>query len=332
MFFYRVDSVDLALGLDTSQWISLVLVGVAVAGLVMASRPQSMSRMRRLISPLAILMVLLAVGVAGCNGGDSPVEPVVEDPGPIHVHGLGSNPTDGALFIATHTGLFRLEVGERKAQRVGDRFQDTMAFTVVGRDHFLGSGHPDARDDLPPYLGLIQSRDAGRRWREASLQGKADFHLLEVAGRRVYGYGSDFETRAEQFLVSMDRGETWQRLKPPAPLISLAVDPADSSHAVASSAKGLYSSSDGGRSWRRLEGDSGLLSWPDSRRLYLTKENGTVQTSSDGGGRWRAVGQAGGTPAAFEAASKNTLFLALHDGTIEGSTDGGKTWTVRSKP
>jgi hypothetical protein len=27
------------------------------------------------------------------------------DPGPVHVHGLGINPADEALFIATHTGL-----------------------------------------------------------------------------------------------------------------------------------------------------------------------------------------------------------------------------------
>jgi hypothetical protein len=65
------------------------------------------------------------------------------DPGPIHVHGLGINPKDGALFVATHTGLFRAGEGEPKATRVADRFQDTMGFTVVGPNRFLGSGHPE---------------------------------------------------------------------------------------------------------------------------------------------------------------------------------------------
>jgi hypothetical protein len=45
------------------------------------------------------------------------------DPGPVHVHGLGVNPADGALFVATHTGLYRVAEGERKAERVGDRYQ-----------------------------------------------------------------------------------------------------------------------------------------------------------------------------------------------------------------
>lgn len=47
MFFYRVDSNDLASGLDTSQWISLMLVGVAAAGLIRAFRPRSRLRRRR---------------------------------------------------------------------------------------------------------------------------------------------------------------------------------------------------------------------------------------------------------------------------------------------
>lgn len=208
--------------------------------------------------------------ITSCS--DSPAGPAIDDPGPIHVHGLGSNPSDGALFIATHTGLFRLELNERKARRVGDRFQDIMAFTVLGPDHFLGSGHPDGRDALPPFLGLIRSRDAGRRWREVSLQGKADFHLLQASGSRVYGYGSDFRTREEQLLASRDRGRTWRQLRAPAPLVSLAVDPADGSRLVASSTSGLYSSRDSGRSWRRAEGGGVLASWPDSRRLFLADE------------------------------------------------------------
>ena len=79
-----------------------------------------------------------------------------DDPGPIHVHGLGVNPADGALFVATHTGLFRAARGEMRAQRVGGRYQDTMGFAVVGPDRFLGSGHPDGHEQLPPFLGLIE--------------------------------------------------------------------------------------------------------------------------------------------------------------------------------
>ena len=61
------------------------------------------------------------------------------------MHGLGIDPADGALFIATHTGLYRVAPGSDKARRVGSGFRDTMGFTVVGPNRFLQSGHPDLR-------------------------------------------------------------------------------------------------------------------------------------------------------------------------------------------
>jgi hypothetical protein len=111
-----------------------------------------------------------------------------DDPGPVHVHGLGVNPADDALYLATHTGLYRLDRDSEVAERVGERHQDTMGFTVVGRNRFFGSGHPDLRDDLPSHLGLVESTDAGKTWEPVSLLGEADFHVLRIGGDRIYGY------------------------------------------------------------------------------------------------------------------------------------------------
>src|SRR5687768_15629237 len=90
----------------------------------------------------ALLIVACGDSDGGGSGTSEAGGPKTGDPGPIHVHGLGINPKDGALFVATHTGLFRAGAGESRASRVADRFQDTMGFTVVGPDRFLGSGHP----------------------------------------------------------------------------------------------------------------------------------------------------------------------------------------------
>ena len=68
------------------------------------------------------------------------------DPGPIHVHGLGINPADRSLFIATHTGMYRARRGQQEAKRVTNRYQDTQGFTIVGPNRFLGSGHPDINE------------------------------------------------------------------------------------------------------------------------------------------------------------------------------------------
>ena len=296
------------------------------------------SGMRRL------LLVVIATGlVAGCGGDDDEREdvrapdsgPKIEDPGAIHVHSLGINPKDGALFIATHTGLFRAPEGEQTATRVADRYQDTMGFTVVGPDRFLGSGHPDGREKLPPFLGLIRSTDAGQTWKEVSLMGKSDFHVLEAAARRVYGFGSDYRTRKSQFLVSDDGGRSWEKRPPPGALASLAISPDDPDYVVVAvegaRRAGLYASRGAGSRWQRLTEDGGLLAWTRSGSLFLIDARGSVRESRDDGRTWREVGEIGGPAAAFEAVGDN-LYAALHDGTIKLSGDGGRSWSIRSRP
>lgn len=292
---------------------------------------------RSRLYPLAVA-VACALLLIGCGASESdPAEPDAtpsvpgRDPGPVHVHGLGINPKDRALFIATHTGLFRAAAGEREATRVADRWQDTMGFTIVGPDEFLGSGHPDGREKLPPFLGLIRSVDAGETWRPISRMGKSDFHVLEARGARIYGSGSDFETREPETLVSDDGGRTWREIRPPGALLALAIHPRDPDHVVVATEGGLARSTNAGRSWRPLRAASGLLAWPTATALFLVENSGTLSISRDGGRSWREVGQVGGQPAAFED-SGSELYAALHDGTVKRSADDGATWTVRTAP
>lgn len=134
---------------------------------------------------VAILGMLLVIG--GCarsvdERGSLAAPP--DPPGITHIHGLGIDPADGSLYAATHSGLDRIR-GDG-ADIVANRYQDTMGFTVVGRRHFMASGHPDLREDLPPLLGLLESRDAGRTWKKRSLLGEADFHTLRHAHGQIW--------------------------------------------------------------------------------------------------------------------------------------------------
>jgi len=234
--------------------------------------------------------------------------------------------------VATHTGLFRAAPNEMRARRVGDRYQDTMGFAVVGPDRFLGSGHPDGREQLPPFLGLIESGDAGRSWDAISLQGKVDFHVLEASGRRIYGYGSDFDTRAPQFLASADGGRNWRELRAPESVISLAISPADSNAVVASGESRLFQSEDGGRTWSPIDGPGvGLLVWL-TNGVVLVDLEGRVWQDTKLEGSWRPIGTVDGLPAAFDAGPDGELLVALHDGTIKRSTDVRRTWAVRARP
>jgi hypothetical protein len=280
-------------------------------------------RRRSLLRALAgaLLLALAILVVAACSGeGDEAAEGADGDP--IHAHGLGVNPADGALYIATHTGLFRMEEGSDEATRIGDRRQDTMGFTVAGPDRFLGSGHPDLREGLPPLLGLIESRDRGQSWEPISLLGAADFHALRATGSFIHGY----DASGGRLMISDDGGETWRVRRPP-PLIDLAVDPDDPSRVVAASARGLIVSGDDGSTWRPLGGSPGLLAWPRRDALYALSFAGELRVSRDGGATWTRAGRVDGRPEAMTAPASDRLIVALEHAAVTSSSDGGRTWT-----
>lgn len=103
-----------------------------------------------------VLSVVAALTLGACSPGsvDRSAAPTAQDPGIEHVHGLAVDPADGVLYAATHYGVFRMPA-DTIPIRVADRYQDTMGFTVIGPNSFLGSGHPDvlADPDLPSRQG-----------------------------------------------------------------------------------------------------------------------------------------------------------------------------------
>lgn len=269
---------------------------------------------------LGIALLAIILGALWLRDDDDRRAASELDPGPVHVHGLGINPSDGALYIATHTGLWRLPRGAQAPERVGESRQDTMGFTVVGPDHFLGSGHPD-NVRQPPLLGLIESKDRGEDWDSISLLGEADFHVLRAVGSRIYGY----DVTNERLMVSTNGGRSWTQHRPPA-LIDLAPDPVNPTRVVASTERGLLFSRDAGVSWRPLGEGAGLLAWPAPNVLYLVTGTGEVMRSDDRGRRWVRSGAIDGQPAAFLATTGRELYAAVHRGGIVRSRDGGRTW------
>jgi hypothetical protein len=215
------------------------------------------------------------------------------------------------------------------AARVGDSFQDTMGFTVVGPDHFLGSGHPDVagtREGLPGLLGLIESTDAGATWEPVSLLGEVDFHGLAYAHDQVYGWDST----SGRFMVSADQ-TTWDE-RSTLDLFGFAVDPDDANHVIGAGPEGLVGSTDGGRSWGRTDGPGlVVLSWDADAGLWGADQAGAVWQRD--AGDWTQAGELPGAPQAF-LATADGLYAAVgdHDTGRTGiytSDDDGRTWDLR---
>jgi hypothetical protein len=236
------------------------------------------------------------------------------------VHGLGVNPADGTLYVAGHYGVFRVEDGA--PERVADRWQDTMAFTIAGPDTFLASGHPDLREDLPPHLGLIESTDAAQTWQHLSLQGEADFHALEVVGDRIYGY----DATSGRLMTTTDR-TTWETIAT-GPYVDLA--------ALPSQPDGVLATTDGqGVAEVRLDGTVRMLadapelvmidSTPSGLYVGITG-GGEVYTTTAATQPWMGAGQVDGVPAAL-AVADDAWYVATEEA-ILSSGDEGATWEV----
>lgn len=289
-------------------------IGIGGAGLRVGRQ-----RIRRAV------VIGLGSAVATLSTGCSSTEPIradgVPDVGVVHVHGLGVDPADGALYAATHSGLFRID-GDGSAERVGEHWHDLMGFTVVGPNRFVASGHPDLRTDLPPLLGLVESDDGGETWVSRSLLGEADFHALEAVGDRVYAY--DGTTGR---LMTTSDGERWNRRSRVASVIDIAVSPVDPEEVLVTTGSGTLRSDDGGRIWEQLHGPpaAAFVAW-GTEHAWIVSSDGEVSSSRDAGDTWRSVGTIdGGPPEAFTL-SDGELYVAT-PGRILRSGDG-ENWEL----
>ncbi|MFC4003698.1 F510_1955 family glycosylhydrolase [Prauserella oleivorans] len=274
---------------------------------------------------IGAVAVIAAVALAGCGQTGEQAADNEADAAPSlgHVHGLGVDPADGTLYAASHYGVFRLP-DQGKPELIADRQQDTMGFTIVGPRHFLGSGHPDPDEDLPPHLGLIESTDAGQTWESLSLAGEADFHALEAKHNQVYGYDS----QTQQLMVTADR-QNWDRRARLA-LADFTVHPANADTVLATTEEGPARSTDGGRTFTTMPKAPLLLllDWPAENTLIGIDPDGRVHTSKDGGTSWSTAGQVPGAPQALATNGSSDVYVATETG-IHASRDGGRTFTLR---
>jgi hypothetical protein len=275
-------------------------------------------------APAAALVGVVLAAAAACSTGGSDNDTAARPGGGSapemeHIHGIGVDPEDGAVYAGTHYGLFRID--GRSATRVADRVQDFMGFTVAGPEHFLASGHPGEGQDGPGSLGLIESTDAGETWHELSLSGEADFHSLEYRHGRVYGLNS----MTGQLLVSTDM-KSWQELSRTA-IADFAISPSDPDVLLATTQQGLAQSTDGGRTLA-VVGSAPLMvfiSWGEDGTLAGVTPEGVVYTADDVAGAWTERGSLDGQPEALTVQSAKEIYAAAN-GAVMVSTDGGRTF------
>lgn len=164
-----------------------------------------------------------------------------------HFHGIAVDARESSrILLATHHGLFAV-TSDGKATQISATSDDYMGFTPHPSDPLVlyASGHPESGGNL----GFIVSKDAGRTWTRMApgVGGPVDFHQMDVSKADpnvIYGVFGDIQRSA-------DGGRTWRKIGPPPEgLIRLAASRRDADTLFAATQKGLFKSTDAGRSWQ----------------------------------------------------------------------------------
>lgn len=240
-------------------------------------------------------------------------------------------------------------------------------------DVWVGTGEANPRNDVSYGDGVYRSRDGGKTWTHLGLTHTYAIAKIALDPRDpnvavVAALGDPFHDSAERGVFkTADGGKSWRQTlvlstsTGAADLSRSATDPNEvfaamwqfhrsSWHLTSGGpAGGLYKSSDGGITWRKIEGNGfargitgriGVAIAPsDAKRIYAVAEaaDGLLWRSDDGGVRWRMISS--NTLIDERPFYYSRLFVDPHDENhlfavsvrLAESKDGGATWQVSGK-
>jgi photosystem II stability/assembly factor-like uncharacterized protein len=239
---------------------------------------------------------------------------------------------------------------------------------------YVGTGEACIRGNISQGDGVWKSVDAGKSWKSVGLKDSRAIGKVIVNPRNpdivfVAALGHPFGPNTERGVFrTTDGGKTWDKVlykDENTGAIDVAFDPQNPNILFASlwetrrtpwslasggPGSGVYRSTDGGATWKRLEqhglpkgpyGRIGLAVAADSERIYAiieAKEAGGLYRSDDGGDTWDLVN---GSHSLFQRPwyymhviadpqDANTVYVA--DVEFFKSTDGGRTFNKVKVP
>jgi photosystem II stability/assembly factor-like uncharacterized protein len=251
------------------------------------------------------------------------------------------------------------------------------ALAVASSDHniiYAGTGEACLRGNISYGNGVYKSLDGGKTWRNVGLKDTRHIGAVIVDPKNanvvfVAALGHAYGPNADRGIFrSTDGGATWQKVlykDNRTGAIDVVFDPNNSSTLFASlwevyrtpwslnsggPGSGLYKSTDGGTTWRRLEEHglpSGIMgrigvavSGADSNRVYamIESKEGGLYRSDDGGENWTRLNEDGRlrqrawyfSHIFADPKTADTLYV-LNTGMFR-STDAGKTFSLVPAP
>lgn len=230
--------------------------------------------------------------------------------------------TKSGLFVTGHESG-SLSRDEGMTWKVVPSFKnaDIMGWATTNLGYLAG-GHN----------GLFRSTNGGKSFARFNFFGKvSDVHALGAAGKNVY-MGSP----QVGFLRSTDSGKTWKVINQKFGqgfMGSMLVDPTDPLRVIAPDmSNGLVITIDGGKTWTRFGGPSGVMSvdWnrKDSKEI-VALSMGVGALTKDNGRTWSTFPVPMGASAIALSPTGEKIFVAILGGEkaeILSSVNGGKSW------
>ena len=250
------------------------------------------------------------------------------------------------------------------------------SIAVAPSDHniiYVGSGEACIRGNISYGNGVYKSLDGGKTWKNIGLKDTQHIGAVIVDPKNpnivfVAALGHAYGTNEERGIFrSTDGGATWQKVlykDNKTGAIDIVFDPHNANTLFASlwevyrtpwslnsggPGSGLYKSTDGGSTWKHLEGHGlpdgimgriGVSVGADSNRIYalIESKQGGLYRSDDGGENWVRMNEDGRirqrawyfTHIFADPKSTDTLYV-LNTGMFR-STDGGRTFNLVPAP
>ncbi|HUA08152.1 MAG TPA: hypothetical protein VMA98_02690 [Candidatus Acidoferrales bacterium] len=305
-------------------------------------------------------MTWRAIGPAAAGGRVAAVAGSVNDPKLYYVGSGG-----GGVWKSDNSGQTWDPVFEKEpVAAIGAVTIDPTDDKTV----WVGTGEDNPRNDVSYGDGVYKSTDGGEKWTDVGLAATKYISRIVVDPRDhnhvlVAAQGDVFNDSTERGVyVTWDGGKTWSKTLytgPEAGASDLAMDPQDPNIVYAGiwqfqrrpwtftsggPQDGLYKSTDGGKTWKKLEGNGlptdtigriGLAIAPSNgKRIYalIESKQGILWRSDDGGDRWTMVSDntlVDQRPFYFTHIAvdpKNPDVVYGVSMMLSKSTDGGKTF------
>jgi len=283
----------------------------------------------------------------------------------MDVHGVGIYPSQegGSIYLATHNGLFKKEIGNNSSNttfswiEVGKDKSDFMGFTInpTNQGVMYSSGHPQTGGNL----GFRISDDYGETWQKVSdvtIPTPVDFHTMTTGNNPEIIYAAS--GMGDNVFISTDEGKNWTITSPPGgqQVITLAANQSNSNNVYAATSGGLFSSIDQGKNWQKINNElisdndtmvTGIDISSDGKIAYAfavpnsasQSNSGFIIKSMDGGNTWsKTDGQITGAifVSKFAFGNNGEVYVAVTQDSTEtevassvfSSKDGGNNWVL----